>query len=127
MYIIILAFGFPVTLVISHGGTTGIDTLPIAHTLQYTYSALIPITILTWERWYPECTADDITRSAPQEWFHDSQLVHDAPRNCPDIRNAICPITNEVLQCRVTVVLIYFNATLYQGPSEGGRNLRWGC
>jgi hypothetical protein len=43
------------------------------------------------------------------------------------MRDAICPIADEILQCRVTLVLTYFNVTLYQGPSKGGRYVRWRC
>jgi hypothetical protein len=111
MCVFIVTFGFPVTLVIRHDGTAGIDTLPIARTLQNTYDTLVPITILSWQRWYPKCAPDDITRCAPQKWFHDSQLVHNATRNCPGMRNTVCPIADEVLLYRVTVVLTYLKVT----------------
>jgi hypothetical protein len=122
----VLTFGFQITLVFSHGGAAGVDTLPIAHTLQNTHSTPIPIAVITSKRWDPEYTADYITHCAAQKWFHDGQLVHNAPRNCPGMRNAVCPIADEILQCRVTMILNYFNVTIYQGPSEG-RKVRWRC
>jgi hypothetical protein len=68
--------------------------------------------------------ADDITRFAPQKWFHDSQLVHDARRICPGTHNGIGSIADEILQCRITVVLTYFYITLCQGLSEGSQRVR---